>query len=349
MRDLRFLVTFPAGFEEIVPLLLRRFLPSVKIVSRSGGMVLFSAPSADPLLKAPLFFTNVFAVVREWASPGISFPDMIHGIIKKDSLAGFAAPKIPGNSFRLRFSRASRFESVDKRFVQKAEEYIASSARMRLDKLSGGAEFWFLIRQEGPAYFACKLPQHPAKKGPAPRPGELKSETALLVAALAQPSGTEKLVCDPFAGYGSIPAQLEILCPNAAIVVVDSDSSLVSGLKRRFSGNSRVRIHCGDARNLAMIETASVDLVAADPPWGEWEAGGYSDSAELGSLYSAFLAELDRILAPGGKAVVLTGAKDLFERAAAVSPSFSACAAREGFRTDILVNGKKAAVYRLNR
>ena len=174
MRDLRFLVTFPAGFEEIVPLLLRRFLPSVKIVSRSGGMVLFSAPSADPLLKAPLFFTNVFAVVREWASPGISFPDMIHGIIKKDSLAGFAAPKIPGNSFRLRFSRASRFESVDKRFVQKAEEYIASSARMRLDKLSGGAEFWFLIRQEGPAYFACKLPQHPAKKGTGSAAGRIK-------------------------------------------------------------------------------------------------------------------------------------------------------------------------------
>jgi 23S rRNA G2445 N2-methylase RlmL len=104
-----------------------------------------------------------------------------------------------------------------------------------------------------------------------------------------------------------------------------------------------------DALGLSHIADASVDLVVTDPPWGFWDGDAYRGERSIDALYRGMLAEFSRILRVGGRAFVLTGAKGEFESAARASAAFAPCVDAERFRTDILVNGKKSAVYALKK
>ncbi|MCC6805540.1 MAG: methyltransferase domain-containing protein, partial [Anaerolineae bacterium] len=69
-----------------------------------------------------------------------------------------------------------------------------------------------------------------------------------------------------------------------------------------------IRLETWDARSLP-LEAASVDYVVSNLPWGR------QIPADAG-LYAAVCREVERVLAPGGSAVLLTSTPELltFER-----------------------------------
>ena len=119
--------------------------------------------------------------------------------------------------------------------------------------------------------------------------------------------------------------------------------------KSRFSGNSAVSVRRADALYLSHIESASIDLIVTDPPWGFWDGDVYAGANSISSLYTKMLEEFYRVLSGRGRAIVLTGAKKEFEEAVSQSKGFVHCTQAKGYRTDILVNGKKSAIFCLMR
>jgi 23S rRNA G2445 N2-methylase RlmL len=66
-----------------------------------------------------------------------------------------------------------------------------------------------------------------------------------------------------------------------------------------------------DARRLPLA-SAEADLIVSNPPFGKQ----LSSPAEVGPLYRAMLREYDRVLRPGGQAVLLVSEADVLRQAA---------------------------------
>jgi tRNA G10 N-methylase Trm11 len=127
-----------------------------------------------------------------------------------------------------------------------------------------------------------------------------------------------ELVLDPMCGAGTILAEQLLLARHrraGEVQVLGGD--LDAAAVRAAAANLR---HVGPGWNLARwdarrlpLPTASVDRVMCNPPFGVQ----LGEPAEIGPLYRALVAECDRVLRPGGRAVLLVGEAALLQPAAA--------------------------------
>lgn len=345
----RYMATFAPGFESVIGGILSETAPAARIEATQSGMILFSlAGNPAAAVNAPVF-NNVFLVVRDWKKHDMTFPAMVNTIVRSDSLARIAAfvRSFRHKSFRVRFSKENQFVSVDKKLVESAERHIASVTGMLPDRVNPACEFWFIIRREAFSCFSFRLTKKQSTEKYL-RQGELRPELVQLIVALSAPGPEDSVFADPFAGYGSIPSRILANRKGQActVYVSDSDPRRVADLQSRFSGSPGVVVRKADARDLSFIADASVHRIITDPPWGEWEQSS-PGSGGLARLYEGMLDSFARILAPGGRVCVLSSAKREMEEAVAKNPVFGTCAVTPGFRTDILVNGKKSAVFAL--
>ncbi len=351
MPTYAYIATCPAGFEGEAARLLNREWKGALVTRRSGGAIWFSLPFPLDPPSVPDYLSNVFFILREWNTSANPFSELVKQGCRKSGLASLPAGYAP-RSFRVRFSRENRFESVDKTVASSAESAIRAATGAVPDRLGSGGEYWFIIRSESWSAFALRL-ERGTRDTPSPARGELSPALASLVVLraardLGAKDGTPFVILDPCAGHGALPERASLFFPEATVIALDIDDSAVKAMKARFSGNPRVSVSAGDLRALEGIDAHSVDLVVADPPWGMWEEGGFREGAGIPELYAAFLGAAARVLKPGGRLGVLTGAKRDFEAAVEGDPVFSAARSADGFRTDILVNGKKAALYLLD-
>ncbi len=350
MAQRRYLATFAAGFEPVIGEILAESLAGSRVVRIESGMVLFDYQGRFDKAASIESFNNVFLVINEWKAVPRSFFDMVRGAESARMDDAAAACRACGaRSFRVRFSRENAFESVDKKITAAAERLVSEGTGLASDRFSPGIEFWFIARREGYGCFALRLTRKQSA-GKILAQGELRPEICRLAIALAGIGDGARILVDPFAGHGAIPAALARVHPSATVHASDASAEMVAALERRFAGNdSRVSVHRCDALELSYCPDGSVDAIVTDPPWGEWEGSTFGRARSLAELYRSMLEEFDRVLAPSGKACVLTGAKREFEEALAGCPAFADSAGKEGFRTDILVNGKKCAVFVIAR
>ena len=75
----------------------------------------------------------------------------------------------------------------------------------------------------------------------------------------------------------------------------------------------------------------------------------FEKEIDIPLLYKKMLVEFDRILKDEGKLCILTGAKNHFEQAVKENKTFSKNSQNPDFKTDVLVNGKKASIYLLKK
>ncbi len=351
MNDHRFAATFAPGFEDTVGRLLKQSLPSAADIAVSSGLLFFSSDAPIDSAASLAFCNNVFLLIREWATNAHSFDVLVRESAKTPLPEGVSDDlrSLSGGTFRVRFSKENQFCSVDKSVMENAERHIAARTALLPDRLDPGIEFWYIIRREGFSLFTARLTKKQSTEKYL-KQGELRPEIVQLVVGLARLSPADRILLDPFAGYGSIPAQLALVRRDAVIYASDIDEARVADLSARFGSERRISVHRGDACSLSFLAAGSVDLAVTDPPWGFWEGDAYAAADGIAGLYARMLCEFDRVLrADRGRAVVLTGAKREFEEAVRLSPAFGHCAARSGFRTDILVNGKKSAVFLIAR
>lgn len=332
---------FAAGFEIIIPSLLTETVPDAQIERIDSALVLFS--STHILKEEDLPFINTLYVsVSVWNTNTVSFSDLCRKI-SFTSLQNLLPPFLGGKkTYRLRFSKENQFSSVDKGLVTSVEKSITAITGLVPDRVNAKTEFHLIIRRESLSFFALKL----TEKGSTEKlyeKGELRSETVRLMLSLVQTSDEDFVMCDPFAGYGSIPRQITALFPHTHIYINDIDPILAKNLRKEFSDNAKFTVSSCEASSLTHIEKNSVNLIITDPPWGSFDTSITKEA--LPSFYKNMLKEFDRILSIGGRAAVLTGAKSEFEAALSSSVCFSKSINHDNFRTDILINGKKAAVY----
>ena len=230
-------------------------------------------------------------------------------------------------SFRVMFSEANALAAVD-RFYREAFEKAVKAPN---DRRTPDTELLVLRRSDGMGLLLLRLTR-PAKADK----GELSRQVASSLAYLAG-AGSAKAFIDPFAGGGSIAVEAGKLSKKLRIAVCDISPQKAELLRKRLKG---AEVDCADAFTLdGKYPAKSFDSIACDPPWGLWAPVGCTDKAFCEKLVGL----IGYLLAPHGRCAVLTAMKKEFEAAAEDSELNVA------ERFDILVNGKKAAVFVLRK
>ena len=325
-----FLSIFIAGFEDVVARHIPRELGGAEILHIGGGFAHYKYTGKPAFVARLPFINNSFVLLTQYRGAGATFDKLVNDSAKKTfrSIGEY-------RSFRVRFSMENQFEKVPNRLTELAEAAIMKNCGMRTDRTRPECEFWYIIRRDGRGYLGQLLTR---PKGENPDKGELRPELACLL-CLDCEFGKSTVVCDPYAGYGAIPAYIKKNLEYGKIYVNDIDVTLVNRIKKGpLGGDPDVTLSCVDAAHMKHIGDGSVDFVITDPPWGF--VGNYSD---ISDFYRRALTEFKRIIKASGKIVLLTG-----------RPSEIAGAARYNAlnvisRANILVNGKKASVFTLRK
>lgn len=128
-----------------------------------------------------------------------------------------------------------------------------------------------------------------------------------VAAAMVRLAGVRagQVVLDPTCGAGTLLAELFAAAAKFHEPIVALGGDLEHNAARAATINLRrlgeARLCRWDARCLP-LEPASVDHVICNPPFGKQ----LSSPEEVGPLYRDLVAEMDRVLRPGGRAVLLT-------------------------------------------
>jgi tRNA (guanine6-N2)-methyltransferase len=161
---------------------------------------------------------------------------------------------------------------------------------------------WVGVRLAGDA-----LNRRPYKR--ASEPGALKAPVAASLVRLAG-AGLDRapqnsVLLDPFCGAGTILAEAGLM--GFAVLGGDASSNAVRAARENL-GHAGViaRVRRWDAAQLPLPDD-SVDRVVTNMPWGRQ----VTVDSGLEGLYRGAFYEVLRVLAPGGRVVVLTTLPDL--------------------------------------
>ncbi|MBU2522754.1 MAG: methyltransferase domain-containing protein [Nanoarchaeota archaeon] len=327
--------TFISGIQEFIPGVLRKNIRDVKITRLLDGAILYQTSANIESIKNIRFFNNSFEVIKTFEDPR-DIDDMIKECIEDRSIGNEISATIgksnQGKTFRIITSKENRLISADKKFIDKLESKIMRNG-VQVDRSGPDIEFWFLQRRENIGIFMMRLTKHRAYEKVLQK-GELRPEISSIMCLLSEP-GRADIVIDPFCGYGSIIIERSKI-PHHKIIGIDSDRKKIFDLKRKTKGKG-IEIYPSNSLDLSRIKSDSIDKIITDPPWGIYEK---INSKEF---YERMLKEFLRVLRPGGICVILTSQKELTpELAKKLKIKI------EG-RFDILVSGKKAALFKMRK
>jgi 23S rRNA G2445 N2-methylase RlmL len=160
--------------------------------------------------------------------------------------------------------------------------------------------------------------------------------------------------CDPMCGAGTILAERAEAGPYRALVGGDIDPRAIRAARSNLRSVARALsasawrlddlrggcvLHEWDARALS-LHSATLDVVVSNLPFGE-QIGSHQENP---ALYARFLDEMIRVLGRGGRAVLLTGERDLMRDLLPRYPSL-----RRERQVLVGVLGQAARIYVLRR
>ena len=161
----------------------------------------------------------------------------------------------------------------------------------------------------------------------------------MLLSILSKPKKND-IVLDPFAGSGVILIERAAISPFKKIIAVENAKQIFNGMKSNIKRNKmNIEMHNGDAFNMEFIESATVDKIITDPPWGE-----FNKIESLDDFYIKMFHEFDRVLKKTGIIILLLSINididDIIENQ--FKTKFKI---KEKYR--ILVSGKKSIIYKI--
>lgn len=147
------------------------------------------------------------------------------------------------------------------------------------------------------------------------RPASLRPTLAAALVRLAE-SKPRHVVVDPMCGAGTILAEHLLVAgltrgEKGAVLGGDVEFAAVRSAAANLRKIGGAHLTRWDALQLP-LETGSVDRVVSNPPFGKQ----LSDPEAIGPLYQGVVREYDRILRPGGRAVLLVSAGPVLRAAA---------------------------------
>lgn len=324
--------TCAAGLERVAADIARKTMPGFTQRELLSGAVIYMAKSIKPCAA----LQNTYLLIARY--------DRVESI-------GAAASRVAGDRRRLAEAdaliRQHEFQSVRVMFSDgNTLSAVENSVRIaiersiyaaKIDRTRPDAELLILRRTEGSAYLLLRLTKGNAEKK-AVR-GELSPSIALCMAHLVRPT-PDGVFLDPFGGHGALLQARMVIGPVKSLYLFDSNAALVEAARSKFQKRS-VTVERQDALSLdTKLERGCITEIATDPPWGLHEPLPMPPE----QFYAHMLDQFAHALAPDGRLVLLTADKTHFERTLAAHSDFEANA-----RYDILVNGKKAAVFTATR
>ncbi len=189
-------------------------------------------------------------------------------------------------------------------------------ASWKLAEENASVEVWLTI-QEATALCGLRLSDRTMRHRTYKlehRPASLRPTLAAAMVRLAEARPNHS-VLDPMCGVGTILAELLVLRqrfrnPSGPVWGGDVEQQAVRSAAvnlRRLGSTELVR---WDARRLPLAD-ASVDRIISNPPFGKQ----LSDPEAIEPLYRAIVKEYDRVLKPGGRAVLLVSAGNVLQEA----------------------------------
>ena len=162
--------------------------------------------------------------------------------------------------------------------------------------LSGKAVFGTLISSINRSAYEARNPRNK----PFFHPGVLMPRLARAITNLSKIK-PEELFLDPFCGTGGILIEAGIL--GARVIGIDAQEKIVRGACMNLSAfELDYTFVKGDARMMPFKE-GTISAIVTDPPYGR-SAAILAESLE--DLYSCALEDIQRVLKPGGIAVVVS-------------------------------------------
>lgn len=322
-----FYSTCPAGLEEASKRLAAAKVPGFSAKATYSGALVYSARVDKPECAG---FTNTYIQIARLDKASSVLHAARLFLTERRALADVERTMrdYGFESFRVMFSEQNKLVSIEKEYREAYERAI----RMRSNRETPDTELTILRRSNGCALMLLRLtrPVHVKK-------GELSPSVAACMAYLARPEEGGRFM-DPFAGSGAIGVARMALCKSKRIFLSDIDSATVTKLRRRIPG--RAEIEQLDALRLTeRFDGGEFTEIACDPPWGLYRPL----DADAADFNRRLVENLEYVLAPYGMCVVLTALKTEFANAV----KKSGLDMLERF--DILVNGKKAAIFVLRK
>jgi len=340
--------THAAGFGPLAARLAGRDLPGSAVRADGDNALRISLPGGPSGGRPPLVLLSycraLFRLLGE--EPG-GLADAARSFARSGAGQGFerqggagsprpgggrgAYARRSGGTFVLRSFGPDDPAPIPSEARREIEGLIARAAGMRPDSARPDREYRLQERSDGRVLFLERIA---AGRGePGPRRGELPRTTCRLLAEMTEP-GPEDVFLDPFCGYGGIALERVLAAPYRFVFASDTDAEKIAELKRELGTKAfekrrrtffpKVR----DALEGSALEAGFVTAIATDP-------------------LEAFVAEATRLLAPGGRLVLLVA------REMADPPLCEAAAPGDAFvlreRLDVLVSGKKASVLKMSR
>lgn len=153
----------------------------------------------------------------------------------------------------------------------------------------------------------------------ADRPGSLRPAVAAALAWLSEPR-TDDVVLDPACGIGTILIERAELGRYGMLLGGDHDPEALAAARLNVGPRYKpIELRAWDA--VAMpLKDGSVTKLVTNLPWG-MKFGSHRDNRRL---YPRLIAEFTRVLAPGGRMVLLTGERALMREliaARAIAPT----------------------------
>ncbi len=340
-----YLSTFISGLQKPVERLLKDNFGGLKIHLLLDGLVVYQTNEGVSKIQRLRFLNNTFLVLKKFDKlprAKEAFEYMLRSVSKLNldiTLKDFL-PK--ARTFRVVTSNENELISVDKKLLAQVENKIIGSkgAKLKVDPHRPQVEFWFLRRSENIGFFLLRLTKNVTNKKL--HPGELRPELAYILCSLSEPDKSD-IFLDPFAGYGSIPIERARSFPCNLIFVSDNNREFKQFIRERIKTkkvNKTIIPKVQDALDMQSFENAFITKIVTDPPWGLFE-----DIKDITSFYFSMVDEFLRVLKSGGIIVLLTARKDEFENV--LSNYKNSIELQEKY--DVLVSGKKAAIYKIRK
>jgi 16S rRNA G966 N2-methylase RsmD len=312
-----YFATFISGAHDIVNQRLAKFANSdLRVLELHDGLVIFESTLSPNQVSEFRFLNNAYELLADL------------GTTKELRILD-----LPVNRSHGTFTIRAITEGQPTTIPPGLKEYIEQQSGASFTAHKPDEEFILLTRRDGRRLWGHGLPRAGFKTRTIEQ-GELRPELAHLMGLVAALDAKDT-VLDPFAGYGGIVRECLQGFHVKKVIAVEQNEHLIPHLK---SIKQLVALH-GNARQLAHIEARSIDRVVTDPPWGEHE---HMPEAELRALYRHALAQMHRVLRAKGAVVMLSAAPFIADVAG--ETSFDVIK-----EYPILVNGRKATIYRLRK
>jgi tRNA G10 N-methylase Trm11 len=110
----------------------------------------------------------------------------------------------------------------------------------------------------------------------------------------------QQLLLDPMCGVGTILAERLLADRRARVIGGDLEELAVLAAQDNLRHLGEAWLARWDARQLPLADQ-SIPCVASNPPFGKQ----LGEPEDIGMLYAELVYEIDRVLQPGGRAVLL--------------------------------------------